>query len=220
MDYLEILKKVPLFKDLDSRELMALRDSGLILKLPKDKILFYEGDKGDSLYLILKGKVKAFLLSEEGREITLSILGEGELVGEMALFDVEEKRTATVMTLEDSEFFILSGDKFIQVVESYPKVAINVIKTLSKRLKITSLRIRNLIFLDTYSKVGRFLLDRAKSEGRLLADGSILVTRPKHEEIASFIGTSRETVSRALKELEHQGLIKNVGKKVILYKIK
>lgn len=220
MDYLEILKKVPLFKDLDSRELMALRDSGLILKLPKDKILFYEGDKGDSLYLILKGKVKAFLLSEEGREITLSILGEGELVGEMALFDVEEKRTATVMTLEDSEFFILSGDKFIQVVESYPKVAINVIKTLSRRLKITSLRIRNLIFLDTYSKVGRFLLDRAKSEGRLLADGSILVTRPKHEEIASFIGTSRETVSRALKELEHQGLIKNVGKKVILYKIK
>lgn len=220
MDDLELLKKVPLFSNLGARELMAVRDSSSIMTLPKQNILFCEGDRGDSLYLILKGKVKAFLLAEDGREIILSILGPGEIVGEMAIFDLEEKRSATVETLEDSQFLTISGDKFVNVLKGYPSVGISVIKTLSARLKATSSRIRNLIFLDTYSRVGRFLLEKAKTDGRILADGSILVTRPTHDEIANFIGASRETVSRALKELEHQGLIKNVGRKVILYKIK
>lgn len=220
MDELELLKKVPLFSNLGPRELMAVKDTSTVISLPKHNILFCEGDRGDSLYLILKGKVKAFLLAEDGREIVLSILSAGEIVGEMAIFDLEEKRSATVETLEDSQFLTISGEKFVSVLKDYPSVGISVIKTLSSRLKTTSSRIRNLIFLDTYSRAGKFLLDRAKSEGRILADGSILVTRPKHDEIANFIGSSRETVSRALKELEHQGLIKNVGRKVILYKIK
>ncbi len=220
MDDLELLKKVPLFSNLGVRELMAVRDTSSIINLPKQNILFCEGDRGDSLFLILKGKVKAFLIAEDGREIVLSILGPGEIVGEMAIFDLEEKRSATVETLEDSQFLTISGEKFINVIKDYSSVGISIIKTLSSRLKTTSLRIRNLIFLDTYSRVGRFLLERSKSEGRVLADGSILLTRPTHEEIADYIGSSRETVSRALKELEHQGLIKNVGRKVILYKIK
>lgn len=220
MQDLELLKKVPLFHNLGYRELMTIKDAANIMKLPKQNILFCEGDKGDALFLILSGKVKAYLLAEDGREVVLSILSPGEIVGEMAIFDMEEKRSATVETLEDSEFLTIKGSKFIKVLETNPRISLSVIQTLSGRLRDTSARIRSLIFLDTYSRVGRYLLDRAKTEGRELADGSILVGRPTHEDIAGFIGTSRETVSRALKELENQGLLKNVGRKVILYKIR
>ncbi len=220
MQDIELLKRVPLFQNLSPRELMAVKDSANVIKLPKQNILFCEGDKGDALFLILKGKVKAFLLAEDGREVILSFMGQGEIVGEMAIFDLEERRSATVETLEDCEFLTITGDKFIKVLEGNPQISLNVLKTLSSRLRDTSSRIRNLIFLDTYSRVGRYLLDRAKTEGRELADGSVLVTRPTHEDIANFIGTSRETVSRSLKELEGQGLLRNVGRKVILYKIR
>lgn len=219
MEELELLKKVSLFSNLSQKELMVVRDNAKIISIPKNTILFYEGDRGDTLYLILKGKVKAFLLAEDGREVILSEFGKGEIVGEMAIFDLEEKRSATVETLEDSQFLTLNGRDFIKVLSSNLDVAISVIKTLSRRLKDTSTRIRNLIFLDTYSRVGRFLLEMAKKEGRELADGSLIVNRPKHDEIASFVGTSRESVSRALKELENQGLIRSIGKKVILYRV-
>jgi CRP/FNR family transcriptional regulator, cyclic AMP receptor protein len=220
MQDLELLKKVPLFSNLGPRELMAIKDTANVIKLPKQNILFCEGDKGDALYLILKGKVKAFLLAEDGREVVLSVLSQGEIVGEMAIFDLEEKRSATVETLEDSEFLTITGNKFIKVLETNPQISLSVLKTLSARLRETSSRIRSLIFLDTYSRVGRYLLDKAKTEGRELADGSVLVTRPTHEDIAGYIGTSRETVSRSLKELENQGLLRNIGRKVILYKIR
>jgi len=217
---LELLRKVGFFSKLEARDLAAVRDAAQVKKLPKNTLLFCEGDRGDALYLVLQGKVKASLLAEDGREVILSVLGPGELVGEMALFDLEERRSATVETLEDSELLVLSGVQFLKVLEGRPAIALSVIRTLSHRLRDTSSRIRSLVFLDTYSRVGRYLLDLAQQQGRELADGSLLVLRPTHQDIANFIGTTRETVSRALGELQSQGLIRLVGRRVILYRVK
>lgn len=217
---LDVLRKVGFFSKLEARDLAAVRDAAQVKKVPKSTLLFCEGDRGDALYLVLEGKVKASLLAEDGREVILSVLGPGELVGEMALFDLEERRSATVETLEDSELLVLSGAQFLKVIESRPAIALSVIRTLSHRLRDTSSRIRSLVFLDTYSRVGRYLLDLAHQQGRELADGSLLVMRPTHQEIANFIGTTRETVSRALGELQNQGLIRLVGRRVILYRVK
>lgn len=217
---LELLRKVGFFAKLEAKDLAAVRDAAQIKKVPKSTILFCEGDRGDALYLVLQGKVKASLLAEDGREVILSLLGPGELVGEMALFDMEERRSATVETMEDSELLVLSGAQFLKVLEGRPAIALSVIRTLARRLRDTSSRIRSLVFLDTYSRVGRFLLDLAQEQGRELADGSLLVSRPTHQEMANFIGATRETVSRALTELQQQGLIRLVGRRVILYRVK
>jgi len=217
---LELLRKVGFFAKLEAKDLAAVRDAAQVRKVPKNTLLFCEGDRGDALYLVLQGKVKASLLAEDGREVILSVLGPGELVGEMALFDLEERRSATVETLEDSELLVLSGVQFLKVLEGRPAIALSVIRTLSHRLRDTSSRIRSLVFLDTYSRVGRYLLDLAQQQGRELADGSLLVLRPTHQDIANFIGTTRETVSRALGELQSQGLIRLVGRRVILYRVK
>jgi len=138
----------------------------------------------------------------------------------MALFDLEERRSATVITIEDTELLTLSGQQFILVLEENPSIALSVIKSLSHRLREASHRIGNLVFLDTYSRVGRYLLDLGKQQGRYLADGSLLLPRPTHQDIANFIGTSRETVSRSMKELQNQGLLQVVGRKVILHRIR
>jgi CRP/FNR family transcriptional regulator, cyclic AMP receptor protein len=217
---LELLRKVDLFSHLDPKQLAAVRAAAHVKRIPKDSILFCEGDKGDTLYLILEGRVKATLLAEDGREVILSTIGAGELVGEMAVFDLEETRSATVITVEDSELLTLSGQQFIKVMQENPTIALSVIRSLTRRLKDASSRIGNLVFLDTYARVGRYLVELGKSSGRYLADGSLLVQRPTHQEIANYIGTTRETVSRTLKELEHQGLIRMVGRNVILYRIR
>ncbi|MCI4398824.1 MAG: Crp/Fnr family transcriptional regulator [Acidobacteria bacterium] len=216
---LELLRRVGFFSALEAKDLAAIRDVAEVRAFPKGKLLFCEGDRGDSFYLVLKGKVKATLLAEDGREVILSLLGPGEIVGEMALFDAEERRSATVETIEDSELLVLSGQAFLDVMAARPGIAMSVIATLAQRLRETSCRIRNLIFLDTYSRVGRYLVELARKQGRELADGSLLVLRPTHQEIANYIGTTRETVSRSMHELQAQGLIKIVGRRVILYRV-
>jgi CRP-like cAMP-binding protein len=220
MTLVQALKSVPLFSGLSATQLESIHRVSQTREFPKETLLFREGDQGDSLYLVLSGRVKAVLMAEDGREVILAFLGPGELVGEMALFDPEERRTATVVTAEQSSLLILSGRQFMEVILQNPSIALSILRTLTRRLKDTSSRIANLIFLDTYSRVGTYLLRIAEQEGRKLADGSFVVNRPPHHEIAHFIGSSRETVSRALKELEHEGLIKVVGKKVILYRLK
>jgi len=216
----EALRSVPLFKGLSPKQLESIHAVAQTREFAKETLLFREGDTGDSLYLIVSGRVRAVLMAEDGREVILAYLGPGEIVGEMALFNPDERRTATVVTAEPSTLLILSGHQIMEVLLQNPPIAISLLRTLTQRLRDTSNRIANLIFLDTFSRVGRYLLKLAEREGRRLADGSFLVNRPPHHEIAEFIGSSRETVSRALKELEHQGLIKVVGKKVILYRLK
>lgn len=215
----EALRSVPLFRGLSPKQLESIHAVAQTQELPKEAVLFREGDTGDSLYLILSGRVRAVLMAEDGREVILAYLGPGEIVGEMALFNPEERRTATVVTAESSKVLILSGHQIMEVLLQNPPIAISLLRTLTQRLRDTSNRIANLIFLDTFSRVGRYLLTLAEREGRRLADGSFVVNRPPHHEIAEFIGSSRETVSRALKELQHQGLIRVVGKKVILYRL-
>lgn len=216
----EALRSVPLFRGLSPKQLVSIHAVAQTREFAKEAVLFREGDTGDSLYLIVSGRVRAVLMAEDGREVILAYLGPGEIVGEMALFNPDERRTATVVAAEPSTLLILSGHKIMEVLAQNPPIAISLLRTLTQRLRDTSNRIANLIFLDTFSRVGRYLLTLAEREGRRLADGSFLVSRPPHHEIAEFIGSSRETVSRALKELEHQGLIKVVGKKVILYRLK
>jgi CRP/FNR family cyclic AMP-dependent transcriptional regulator len=214
-----LLLKVPLFANLERDDLKSILDLAKIRKVDRGALIFQQGEKGDSLFLVLEGRVKAVLLGQDGREVILAYLEPGELVGEMALFDPEEERSATVFAATDCTLLSLSGRHFMSFLSKKPSVAITLLRSLTRRLKETSARIGNLIFLDTYSRVGGYLVAIAKKQGRPLADGSILVTRPSQQEIAQFIGASRETVSRALKELEHQGLIKMVGKKVILYRL-
>ncbi len=215
-----VLRRVPLFAGLSPKHLESILAVSQTQVFPKETLLFRQGDRGESLFLVLSGRVKAVLLAEDGRELILAVFGPGEIFGEMALFDPDERRTATVVTVETTSLLTLSGKEFMAMLADHAAIAQSLLCTLTQRLKESSSRIANLIFLDTYSRVGTYLVKMAEQQGRRLADGSLVLTRPPQQDIADYIGSSRETVSRALKELEHQGLIRVIGKKVILHRIK
>lgn len=218
MTQLRFLKKIDFFSALDPPHLQNLLRFAEERFWQKGEILFRLGDPGDSLYIVLSGRVKCFLDGAEGRHVTLALLGPGEIVGELALFDPEEKRSASVSAVEDTVCLVLSRENFMGALADSPSLAMELIEVLSRRLRDTSQRLASLVLEDTFGRLARFLNDLAEREGKRLADGSILFNRPTQEEIAHLIGTSRETVNRLLRELESQNVLRLLGRKILLYK--
>ena len=156
------------------------------------------------------------LLSEGGKEIILSILGDGDFFGEMSLLD-GEPRSATVIAMKDSTMLVIQRNDFLKQLKQNPTIATGVLSEMSRRIRRADQRIGNLILLDVFGRVARFLLDLAKREGVRYDDGILIERRPTQQDIASMIGASRETVSRVLNELNRRGLISISGKSVMIY---
>src|SRR5207253_6561150 len=152
-----------------------------------------------SLYLIASGKVKISLSGEKGREIILSVLGPGEFFGEMSLLD-GEPRSASVISQTQSQFYILNRDTFDDFVRRSPQTGLKILAEMSRRLRHADEVIGNLALLDVYGRVAHTLLELSRKEGVQREDGILIDNRPTQQEIAAMVGTSRETVSRALND--------------------
>jgi len=218
LDQTELLKRITCFSGLDEAHLEEVLRFSERRTFSRGEVLFELGDPGEALYILLSGRVKCYINGKDGRQVTLAFLGPGELVGELALFDPAERRSASVQAVEETDCVWLSRERFLEALASNPSLALSVIRTLSQRLRETSQRVGSLVLMDTFGRLARFITELAEREGRQLADGSILITRPTQEEIAHFIGTSRETVNRLLKELETQGFLRLLGRKILLFK--
>ena len=215
MDEKELLQTVPLFSELSEEAIASLGHLAARRRYPKDTVVFFENEEGDSLFMILEGRIKVTILGDDGREIILTMLGEGDLFGEMALLD-NEPRSATAIAVEESELLLLHRNDFQTTLMDNPAISAALIKVLSARLRRANHQISTLALLDVYGRVARVILDMAREEGRRLKDGRIAFRRATHQEIANRIGTTRETVTRMLKDLERQGLVKIEGREIVL----
>jgi len=215
MDERELLRTVPLFSELSDEAISSLSRLAARRRYPRDTVVFFENEEGDCLFMILEGRIKVTILGDDGREIILTMLGPGDLFGEMALLD-NEPRSATAIAVEESELLLLQRSDFQAVVGDNPGISIALIKVLTARLRRANHQIQTLALLDVYGRVARVILDMAREEGRRLKDGRIAFRRATHQEIANRIGTTRETVTRMLKDLERQGLVRVEGREIIL----
>jgi CRP/FNR family cyclic AMP-dependent transcriptional regulator len=215
MDERELLRTVPLFSELSDDAIASLGRLASRRRYPRDTVVFFENEEGDCLFMILEGRIKVTILGDDGREIILTMLGPGDLFGEMALLD-NEPRSATAIAVEESELLLLQRSDFQAVVGENPGISSALIKVLSARLRRANHQIQTLALLDVYGRVARVILDMAREEGRRLKDGRIAFRRATHQEIANRIGTTRETVTRMLKDLERQGLVRVEGREIIL----
>ena len=215
MDERELLRSVPLFTELSDLDVASLSRLASRRRCPKDTVVFFENEEGDSVFMILEGRIKVTILGDDGREIILSMLGPGDFFGEMALLD-NEPRSATAIAVEDTELLSLHRTDFQSVMGNNPGISAALIKVLSTRLRRANHQISTLALLDVYGRVARVILDMAREEGRRLKDGRIAFRRATHQEIANRIGTTRETVTRMLKDLERQGLIRVEGREIVL----
>lgn len=212
-----ILRKVNIFSDLRDREVDRLLEVVEEKNFAKDSVILTQDDLGDTLFIIVRGKVKIVLLSEEGKEITLSTLRDGDFFGEMSLLD-GEPRSANVVALENSSLLIMRRDEFLKQLRKSPEIALRIMVEMSKRLRRADEKIRSLALLDVYARVSQILLQLAKSEGEKTKKGMVIKKRPTHQDIANMVGTSRETVSRVLSDLSKAGYIAIKGKEIILHK--
>jgi CRP-like cAMP-binding protein len=193
---IEVLRKVPLFAGLGESDLAAFAELTRERSYPKGSVIVFEDDPGDALYLVAAGQVKVVIIAEDGREVILSVLGEGSFFGEMAVID-DEPRSAHVIAMEDSGLLVLRREDFYARLRSSPEVAISLLREISRRLRRADEKIGNLVLLDVPGRIARMLLDAA-SEG-----GDDLIDKPlTHQTIAHVIGASRETVSRAMREFQ------------------
>jgi CRP-like cAMP-binding protein len=196
-----VLEKVPLFGQLGPADLQRVLELARERAYPKNSVILFEDDPGDALYIVSTGQVKVVLIGEDGREVILSVLGDGDFFGEMSLID-DEPRSAHVIAMKDSQLLVLRRDDFQSRLEEQPKIALKLLRVLVQRLRRADEKIGGLVLLDVNGRVAQLLLDLAEESG-----GPKITRRLTHHTIAQMIGSSRETVSRAMRELVERGTI-------------
>ncbi|GJL59224.1 MAG: transcriptional regulator [Nitrospirales bacterium] len=203
--YKQAIKIVPLFSELKDQELNLLTASGSREKFPGKNMIFQEGDSGEVLFIILSGKVKVLLTGKKGQEFIFSHLGPGNFFREMAILE-SAPRSASVITIKPSEFFLLGQQALTELLTNHPYIAMKILKNLSQRLRKVSEQVRSLVMFDMYGRVGRCLLNLAEFQDGVETHGQLLISnRPSFQELANMVGCSRETLSRTLKSLKENG---------------
>lgn len=204
LDPLDVLRAVPLFRQVPEADLRAMANLVRERRQPKGSLILTQGDEGEALFLIRIGQVKVTVVAEDGREVILSVLGAGSFFGEMALLD-DEPRSAHVIAMEESVLLGLRREDFQAQLARSPALGSALLRELSRRLRRADDTITSLMLLDVNGRVAHLLLELAREEG---GDTGITITRRlTHASIGQMVGASRETVSRTMRNLVLRNVI-------------
>lgn len=205
--------EIPLFSGLNSQQLAILNDITHVNDYSAGEILFLEGEPADAFYAILEGEIKIIKVTAEGKEIILEKMGKGDFFGEMGILE-EKNRSATALINKKSKLLVLEKDNFVGFIKDNPEIALKIIIELSHRLRQANQEIEGLAFMDVETRLKRLLLRLAK---KCKTNGLMEIEREiTHQEMAKYIGSSRETVTRLINKLETEGLLKIEEDKIIL----
>jgi CRP/FNR family transcriptional regulator len=211
----DVLGRTPLFEALDAEGANALRAEMHTVTIARGERLFSESDSGDKLYVVLDGKIKLTRTSADGRENLLSVIGPGEMFGELSLFD-PRPRTQTATALTDSRLAALDHQALRDCLTRRPAVAVHLLRALAQRLRRTNDVMTDLVFTDVPGRVAKALLDLADRFGVQRPEGLQVNHDLTQEELAQLVGASRETVNKALADFVGRGWIQLAAKSVLL----
>lgn len=207
---------MPLFSSLNASQLDILYKTGLIRNYQKGSIIVQQNAPGDTFYIVISGRAKVTLLNEDGKEIVLAVLKEGDFFGELSLLD-NKPRSASVIIMEDATVFSLTRTQFYQLITVHPDILRKVLKEMCARLRDADEKINSLAFLDVYGRTLMVLQQLAHDHGINTKHGIEISHAPTHQELSSMVGTSRETVTRIITVLKkNKTLVMYKGRKLIL----
>ncbi|MGH8795024.1 MAG: Crp/Fnr family transcriptional regulator [Stackebrandtia sp.] len=211
----EILTRAGLFQGVSPDAVEALAKELEYVEVKKGNTIFTESEPGDSLYIVLSGKVKLGRRSADGRQNLLAVMGPSDMIGELALFD-PGPRTATATALTDVRAARLGKSSLRPWLNDRPEIAEQLLRVIARRLRRTNDSMADLIFTDVPGRVAKQLLQMASRFGT--RDGGVLrVTHDlTQEELAQLVGASRETVNKALADFAGRGWLRLDGKSVII----
>lgn len=203
----DMLRRVPLFSELDPTELAEIERLVRTRQVPKKSIIVHEAEPGDSLFIVLEGMVKISSYSADGKEIVLALLGKGAFFGEMSLLD-QQPRSATVTTLEASRLAQISRRDLEPLLLARPAITLKLLAEVVARLRKTSRVLERISSMDVPHRLYAYLIDFCQRFGQPVnGDGLYDVVLPTHQLIADQLSTSRETISRAISMLRKEGIL-------------
>jgi CRP-like cAMP-binding protein len=207
MQAIQRLRTVPIFQQLNDEHLHYLGARLGEHSYPRGALIFRQGSEGDELHLIVSGQVRIYTNSELGQELSVRIFAGGDFFGELALLD-GRPRSATAETMRPTTTLTLHRAAFLQAIEAFPGIAISVLEELSTRLRATNTYIEHLATHSAAQRVVRTLLDLADQHGIVERDATRINLHLTQDDLASLVGTTRETVNRVLSGLREQGLVR------------
>lgn len=214
MSRITALRKVLFFEALTEQDLQTLANSLERRTFAKGMVVFHKGSPGDLMHIIESGKVRIFILSESGHEISVNVYGPGDVFGELAILD-GLPRSAGAMALEKTVTLALHRDDFLRHLETHPQMAQSIIWMLSARLRYTTTYVESLAFLGVNDRVAAKLLELAERYGRE-KEGIEIGLQLTQAELAGLVGATRESVNKALGDLRDQGLIRLEGQTITI----
>jgi CRP/FNR family transcriptional regulator, cyclic AMP receptor protein len=197
---------------LGEEDLREISKHAVTRRFPAKAIVVTEGDRSDSLYIIVEGRAKAYVSDDSGREVILSVMGPGEFFGELALD--EGPRSASVITLEPTVLSIVPRADFDEFVQGHPRFANHLIHHLIGRIRALTKNVTSLALMDVYGRVARLLIESSAA-----VDGvQVVEERITQAEIAKRVGCSREMVSRIFKDLVQGGYITLLPDRIVIHR--
>ncbi len=209
-----------LMKALPMKELIKLNTNSKMREVPKKQIIYFPEESSNSVYLIKKGKVKISRLSEDGREIIIAILGQGEIFGETAIIDPSSKRDEFAEATEDTLLCSMFSEVIQNLMRKDPSFGLKITKIIGFRFKRIQSRFESLIFKSSDERVKIFIKDLANEEGQKTGDGEIEIKlKLTHDDIGKLTATSRQMVTTVLNDLEKKNLITYDRNKILIKNI-
>lgn len=203
----KFINKVAFFRDITEKYLEQIIDDFSIIHAAKNEVIIVQEDTSTDLYIILRGKVKVTLMSEEGEEYILTDLHVGDYFGEMSLID-GKPRCATVVAVEDSTFAVLKRERLIEALKRDPILALDMLSTLVHKLRKATEREERFAFLDVRERLLKLFGELIKEEGKKVEDGFYRIGKRTQKELAVRIGASREATSQILRTFASEKIIK------------
>ncbi len=215
LEEVTFLRNVPIFNVLNDQELEKIAALGVRKKYKKGSIILLEEETGAALFVIITGKVKIVRMDDDGREVILSILGESDFFGEMAILD-GLTRSASVVATSKSELFMIHRRDFLKLLNDYPMVAIALLRELTGRLRKADTQIKSLSLKDAAGRVANVVLQLADEVGMFRKGRVEIDELPLQQDLANMAGTSRETISRMIHKFIKKGYLQLQGNKLII----
>ncbi len=210
------LTNVPYFSHLNENELSIIEDITRLKKIKKDEIIFFEGERGEYIYIIKKGKVKMLKMDQNGDEQILNIFKKDDLLAEVIIFD-KDNYPATAIALSNVEVYAINSHKLSKIFLNHPQITVKVMKVMSRRLRRAQQNIRDFGLKDSKSRLASLLYHLGEKHGNKNKENKVSISLfLTQKELANMIGTTRETVSRTLKNIEKEGIITTSRKKIII----
>lgn len=211
----ETLARASIFEEIAPDAVDALARHLQRVSFPRRRTVFVEGEPGDDLYVIVSGSVKIRHQTADGRETVFAVLGPGDVFGELALFD-PGPRTSTVITLTDVETVRMDRRALRTWIQERPEIAEQLLRVLARRLRHTNNALCDLIFTDVPARVAKQILDLATRFGTSDGGPVLVEHHLTQKELAQLVGSSRETVNKALSDFAQRGWIRQQGKALII----